>query len=54
MSDIIIQLLDDAKKKGGAAAPSGAPKGKVSVLPEGSNTTIYHFTEDKNVELARD
>lgn len=54
LSDIIIQLLDDAKKKGGASCTVRSTKGKVSVLPEGSNTTIYHFTEDKNVELARD
>ena len=54
LSDIIIQLLDDAKKKGGASCTVRSAKGKVSVLPEGSNTTIYHFTEDKNVELARD
>lgn len=54
LSDIIIQLLDDAKKKGGASCIVRSAKGKVSILPEGSNTTIYHFTEDKNVELARD
>lgn len=54
LSDIIIQLLDDAKKKGGASCIVRSAKGKVSVLPEGGNTTIYHFTEDKNVEIARD
>lgn len=54
LSDIIVQLLDDAKKKGGANCVVRNTKGKVSVLPEGSNTTIYHFTEDKNVEIARD
>ena len=54
LSDIIIQLLDDAKKKGGVSCTVRSAKGKVSVLPEGSNTTIYHFTEDKNVEIARD
>ena len=54
LSDIIIQLLDDAKKKGGAKCFVRSSKGKVSVLPEGNNTTIYHFDEDKNVEIARD
>lgn len=54
LSDIIIQLLDDAKKKGGASCIVRSTKGKVNVLPEGSNTVIYHFTEDKNVEIARD
>lgn len=54
LSDIILQLLDDAKKKGGAACVVRCSKGKVSVLPEGSNATIYHFSEDKNVTVARD
>lgn len=54
LSDIILQLLDDAVKKGGAECVIRSSKGKVSVLPEGSNTTIYHFTEDKNVTVARD
>jgi len=42
------------KKKGGAKCFVRSSKGKVSVLPEGNNTTIYHFDEDKNVEIARD
>ena len=54
LSDIILQLLDDAKKKGGAACVLRSSKGKVSILPEGSNTTIYHFSADKNVTVARD
>ncbi|MEG1562157.1 MAG: hypothetical protein RR365_00690 [Bacteroides sp.] len=54
LSDIILQLLDDAKKKGGAACVLRCSKGKVNVLPEGSNTTIYHFSADKNVTVARD
>lgn len=54
LSDIILQLLDDAAKKGAAKCVIRATKGKVSVLPKGSNKTIYHFDEDTNATVARD
>lgn len=54
LSDIIVQLLDDAVKKGGAKSIIRAAKGKVSVLKKGSNTTIYHFDEDTNATLTKD
>lgn len=54
LSDIILQLLDDAAKKGGPKCIVRATKGKVSVLPKGSNKTIYHFDEDTNATLVRD
>ncbi len=54
LSDILLQLLDDAAKKGGAKSIIRASKGKVSVLPKGSNKTIYHFDEDTNATLVRD
>lgn len=54
LSNILLQLLDDAAKKGGAKCIVRASKGKVSVLPKGSNKTIYHFDEDSNAVLARD
>lgn len=54
LSNILIQLLDDAAKKGGAKCIIRASKGKVSVIPKGSNKTIYHFDEDTNATLTRD
>lgn len=54
LSDILIQILDDAVKKGGAKCIIRANKGKVSVIPEGSNTTIYHFDGYTNATLTRD
>lgn len=54
LSDILLQLLDDAAKKGAAKCVIRATKGKVSVLPKGSNKTIYHFDEDTNVTVSRD
>ncbi len=54
LSNILIQLLDDAAKKGAPKCIIRATKGKVSVLPKGSNKTIYHFDEDTNAVLVRD
>lgn len=54
LSNILIQLLDDAVKKGGSKCVIRASKGKVSVIPKGSNKTIYHFDEDTNATLTRD
>jgi len=54
LSDILLQLLDDAAKKGGSKCIIRASKGKVSIIPKGSNTTVYHFDEDTNATLARD
>jgi len=54
LSNILLQLLDDAAKKGAAKCIIRASKGKVSVLPKGSNKTIYHFDEDTNATLVRD
>lgn len=46
LSDVLLDILDDAKKKGGEAAMIRAAKGKVSVLQWGSNKTVYHFEAD--------
>lgn len=54
LSDILLQLLDDAVKKGGDKCIIRASKGKVSVIPKGSNKTIYHFDEDTNATLTKD
>lgn len=46
LSDIIINLLDDAAKKGEAQCFVQARKGKTSVIPRGSNKTVYVFRTD--------
>lgn len=51
LSDVLLDILDDAKKKGGEAAIIRAAKGKVSVLQWGSNKTVYHFEAD-NTKVA--
>lgn len=46
LSDIIRDLLDDAHKKGAPKCIVRAGKGKVSILPYGSNKTVYCFEAD--------
>ena len=43
LSDIILDILDDAVKKGGKKCILRMNKGKVTIVPRGSNTDIYVF-----------
>lgn len=43
LSNILLDILDDAKKKGGVECCIRAEKGKINVLPIGNNKIIYHF-----------
>lgn len=43
LSDIILDILDDAVKKGGKKCVLRMKKGKVTVVPKGSNSEIYVF-----------
>ena len=52
LSDVLLDILDDAKKKGGGSAMIRAAKGKVSVIEWGSNTTIYHFEADNTKQVS--
>lgn len=49
LSDILIQLLNDATKKGGVKCIIRASKGRASIIPLGGNATIYQFDADINV-----
>lgn len=46
LSDILLEILDDAAKKGGRKCVIRAEKGYISVLPWGSNETVYVFKAD--------
>lgn len=46
LSDILLELLDDAHKKGSEKCMIRASKGHVGVIPWGSNDTIYVFSTD--------
>ena len=48
LADVILKILDDAKKKGGDECVVRSSKGKVSIIPIGSNTTVYHFAADNS------
>lgn len=52
LSDVLLDILDDAKKKGGGSAMIQAAKGKVSVIEWGSNTTVYHFEADNTKQVS--
>ncbi len=49
LADVILKILDDAKKKGGEECVVRSSKGKVNIVPVGSNTTVYHFAEDNSM-----
>lgn len=52
LADVLLDILDDAKKKGGGDAFIRAAKGKVSVLQWGSNKTVYHFEADNTKHVS--
>lgn len=52
LSDVLLDILDDAKKKGGGSVMIRAAKGKVSVIEWGSNTTVYHFEADNTKQVS--
>jgi len=54
LSDILLQLLDDAAKKGAPKCIVRASKGQVQVIPRGSNEAIFYFDGNTNVTLSRD
>lgn len=46
IAEAILDILDDAKKKGGKESLIRATKGKVNILGLSSNDTVYCFTAD--------
>lgn len=54
LGDIAEDLLTTAKKQGAGTFFLRSTKGKVDVLPLGSNTDVYHFDEDTNLEVTKD
>lgn len=52
LADVLLDILDDAKKKGGGDAFIRAAKGKLSVLQWGSNKTVYHFEADNTKQVS--
>lgn len=49
VSDIIRDILDEAKKKGGCKAIVRSTQGKVSVEKVGGNTEVYYFTAKNSI-----
>lgn len=53
LSDIILELLDDAVKKGKEKCIVRAAKGLTSVIPRGSNTAVYAFRADNTKSFSQ-
>ena len=53
LSDIMIELLDDAVKKGEEKCIIRASKGYTSVIPRGSNKTVYAFRVDNSQSFSQ-
>lgn len=54
LSDILLNILHDAVKKGGKRCVIRMEKGKVAVVPRGSNKDIYVFRGNNTKVAARD
>lgn len=52
LSDIILELLDDAAKKGEEKCIIRATEGRTSVIPKGSNKTVYVFKTDNTKSVS--
>lgn len=53
LSDILLELLDDAAKKGEEKCVIRAAKGYTSVMPKGSNKTVYVFQVDNTQSFSQ-
>lgn len=47
LANVLLDILEDAKKKGGGEAVIRARAGKMSVVRPGSNPDVYHFAADQ-------
>lgn len=54
IADTVLDILDDAEKKGGAASIIRATQGAFEVVPKGSNTTVYLFDEDDTISAEQE
>lgn len=53
LSDIILEFLDDAAKKGGEKYIIRAAGGKAEILPRGSNCPVYVFRADNTQSVSQ-
>lgn len=53
LSDIILDLMDDAVKKGAEKCIIRASRGRASVIPKGSNQTVYVFDVDNTKSFSQ-
>ena len=51
LADTLLEILDDAVKKGGAKSILRASQGQVEIIKRGSNATVYKFDENDTVSV---
>ena len=54
LADSILDILDDAVKKGGDPSVLRAAKGSVEVVKRGGNKTVYLFDEDDTISVEQE
>ena len=52
IADTVLDILKDAKSKGGAESIVRATEGKIEVLKYGSNTNVYIFDPDDTISMS--
>ena len=51
LADTILDILDDAVKKGGEKSIIRATQGSVEIIPRGGNSIVYEFDEDDTTSV---
>ena len=54
LADSILDILDDAVKKGGSPSVLRASKGQIEVVKRGGNQTVYLFDEDDTISVEQE
>ena len=54
LSDMITNVLEQSKKRGGGEWVVRSKQGKLDVVQPGQNSPVYHFGADSNVSLVED
>ncbi|WHH58315.1 hypothetical protein [Petroclostridium sp. X23] len=51
IADMVMEILDDARKKGAGKFIARSVQGKAQIIPRGSNTDVYVFEAGENVVM---
>ena len=54
LAEIVLSVLEDARKKGGIRSIVRATQGKIDVVKIGTNTTVYLFDEEDTISVEQE